>query len=263
MTINPHQLFLDDRRKNISAIGQSQHISNISNEWIQEVSAFKYVFNFDWLGRPIIQIGNDMVAVQEAIWQTQPDLIIETGIAHGGSLVYHASLLALLDMCEASAKGHVLDPRQPKRRVLGIDIDIRSHNRDAIEGHPLAAYMEMFEGSSIDPSMIEKVSAFSKSFKRVMLILDSNHTEAHVLAELEGYADLVSPGSYCIVFDTAIENMPDGFYNDRPWGKGDNPLSAIKKFLTHRTDFQVDHQLDDKILIGNAPGGFLRRTQSS
>lgn len=262
MTINPHQLFLDERRKNIAAIRESEHISSLSNEWIQEVSPFKYVFNFDWLGRPIIQMGNDMIAVQEAIWQTRPDLIIETGIAHGGSLVYHASLLAILDMCEAAENGQLLDPRCPKRRVLGIDIDIRSHNREAIEQHPLCPYMEMLEGSSIDPNIIEKVSNFAKNFKRIMLILDSNHTEEHVLAELHGYADLVSSGSYCIVFDTAIENMPDGFYKDRPWSKGDNPLSAIKKFLLDRQDFHVDHELDAKILIGNAPGGFLRRTRS-
>lgn len=257
--MNPVESFLNERRENIAAIRESAHISELSNEWIREVSAFKYIFNYDWLGRPIIQMGSDMVAVQEAIWRAKPDLIIETGIAHGGSLVYHASLLAMLDLCEAAESGTTVDPRHPKRRVLGIDIDIRPHNRKAIEGHPLFAYLEMLEGSSIDPGMIAKVAAFAKGFRRIMLVLDSNHTEAHVLAELEGYADLISPGGYCIIFDTAIEDMPEGFYTDRPWGKGDNPLSAVHKFLENRPDFSVDHELDGKILIGNAPGGFLRR----
>lgn len=260
--MNPVESFLEDRKRNISAIRESDRLSELSNEWIREVSAFKYIFNFDWLGRPIIQIGSDMVAVQEVIWKTKPDLIIETGIAHGGSLVYHASLLAMLDLCDAAVNGGTVDPRRPKRRVLGIDIDIRPHNREAIEAHPLRGYLEMFEGSSIDPAMLARVSDFAKDFPRVMLVLDSNHTEAHVLAELEGYADLVSPGCYCVVFDTAIENMPEGFYTDRPWGRGDNPLTAVHKFLAKRSDFEVDPETDGKILIGNAPGGFLRRTDA-
>lgn len=261
--MNPVESFLEDRKRNVAAIRESDRLSQLSNEWIREVSAFKYIFNFDWLGRPIIQIGSDMVAVQEAIWRTKPDLIIETGIAHGGSLVFHASLLAMLDLCDAAANGGTVDPRKPKRRVLGIDIDIRSHNREAIESHPLAGYLEMFEGSSIDPGMISRVADFAKGFPRVMVVLDSNHTEAHVLAELEAYAPLVSPGGYCIVFDTAIEHMPEGFYHDRPWGRGDNPLTAVHKFLADHSDFSVDDDLDGKILVGNAPGGFLRRADSS
>ncbi len=259
--MNPVESFLENRRRNIAAIRESSHISELSNEWIREVSAFQYCYNFDWFGRPIIQIGSDMVAVQEAVWRTKPDLIVETGIAHGGSLIYHASLLAMLDLCDAAAAGGTVDPSRPKRRVLGIDIDIRAHNREAIETHPLSSYVEMFEGSSVAPAMVARVADFAKDFRRVMVVLDSNHTEAHVLAELDGYADLVDPGGYCIVFDTAIENMPEDFYEDRPWGKGDNPLSAITKFLRKRDDFQVDAEIDGKILIGNAPGGFLRRIE--
>ncbi len=257
--MNPVESFLEDRKRNIAAIRESNHLSELSNEWIREVSAFKYIFNFDWLGRPIIQIGSDMVAVQEAVWQTKPDLIVETGIAHGGSLIYHASLLAMLDLCDAAVGGGTVDPRRPKRRVLGIDIDIRAHNREAIGAHPLSGYVEMFEGSSVDPTMVTRVADFANGFQRVMVVLDSNHTEEHVLAELEAYADLVSPGGYCIVFDTAIEHMPEEFYGDRPWGKGNNPLTAVYKFLSERHDFAVDGELDGKILVGNAPGGFLRR----
>jgi len=212
--MNPVESFLEDRRRTLTAIRESKSLSNLSNEWIREVSAFKYIFNFDWLGRPIIQMGSDMVAVQEAIWMTRPDLIIETGIAH---------------------------------------------NREAIEAHPLRGYLEMFEGSSIDPAMVARVADFAKGFSRVMVVLDSNHTESHVLAELEAYAPLVSPGGYCVVFDTAIENMPEDFYNDRPWGRGDNPMTAVWKYLESNPEFAIDGDLDGKILIGNAPNGFLRR----
>jgi cephalosporin hydroxylase len=257
--MNPVESFLEDRKRNIASIRESHRLSHISNEWIREVSAFKYIFNFDWLGRPIIQIGGDMVAVQEAVWRTRPDLIIETGIAHGGSLVYHASLLALLDVCDAFRTGQTVDPRKPKRRVLGIDIDIRAHNREAIESHPLSGYLRMLEGSSIDPEMVARVADFAKGFERVMVLLDSNHTEAHVLAELQAYAPLVSPGGYCIVFDTGVENMPEDFYSDRPWGKGDNPMTAVRKYLAYTPEFAIDAELDGKILIGNAPNGFLRR----
>ncbi|CAB4578897.1 MAG: cephalosporin hydroxylase [Actinobacteria bacterium] len=259
--MNSFETFLKQRSENIAAISESARILEISNQWVQEVSAYKYIFNYDWFGRPIIQMGSDMIAVQEVIWRTKPDLIIETGIAHGGSLIYHASLLAMLDLCEAAENGGAVDPRNPSRRVLGIDIDIRPHNRKAIEGHPFFGYIDMFEGSSIDLGMISRVKTFAKNFSRIMLVLDSNHTEAHVLAELEGYADLVSPGCYCIVFDTAIENMPEGHYTDRPWGKGDNPLSALRKYLPSHPEFSVDHEFDGKILIGNAPGGFLRRKE--
>lgn len=258
--MNPVELFLEERRSNIAAIRESKSISDLSNEWIREVSGFKYIFNFDWLGRPIIQMGSDMVVVQEAVWKTRPNLIIETGIAHGGSLVYHASLLALLDLCDAFEATMTVDPRNPKRQVLGIDIDIREHNRTAINAHPLSGYLTMFEGSSVDPVMVDKVAKYAQNFERVMVLLDSNHTEEHVLAELEAYAPLVSPGGYCIVYDTAIENMPEDFYSDRPWGKGDNPMTAVCKFLKSNPEFSIDAEFDGKILIGNAPSGFLRRS---
>lgn len=257
--MNPVEEFLKERRDNIASIAKSESLKKISNQWIAEVSEFKYIFNFDWLGRPIIQIGSDMVAMQEIIWRTRPDLIIETGIAHGGSMVYYASMLALLDVCEAAEKGKSLDPRDSCRRVLGIDIDIRPHNRSAIEAHPLYSYLELFEGSSVDRSMASKVADYAKDFKSIMLVLDSNHTESHVLAELEAYADLITPGNYCVVFDTAVENMPKDLYKDRPWGIGNNPMTAVRKFLEQREDFYLDVEQDSKILIGNAPNGYLRR----
>ncbi|HUF81697.1 MAG TPA: CmcI family methyltransferase, partial [Burkholderiales bacterium] len=152
----------------------------------------KYSYNFTWLSRPIIQYPQDIVAMQELIWRVRPDLIVETGIAHGGSLVLSASMLALLDYCDAAASGRSLDPRASRRRVLGVDKDIRAHNRGAIEGHPLAHHIEMIEGSSIVPDVIARVRAFATGYERVLVYLDSNHTHAHVLAELEAYAPLAT-----------------------------------------------------------------------
>lgn len=223
----------------------------------------KYSYNFSWLSRPIIQYPQDMVAIQELIWQVKPDLIIETGIAHGGSLMLSASMLALLEYCEAVERGETLDPRIPHRRVLGIDIDIRAHNRTAIETHPLAHRIDMIQGSSIDSKVVEQVRGIAAKFQRVMLCLDSNHTHDHVFAELEAYAPLVSPGSYCVVFDTIIEDMPDDLFLDRPWGKGNNPKTAVREFLKTHPEFEIDKQIEHKLLITVAPDGYLKRNPSS
>jgi len=219
----------------------------------------KYSYNYFWLGRPIIQYPQDMVAMQELIWQIKPDLIIETGIAHGGSLILSASMLALLDYCDAIEQGTMLDPKAPRRRVLGLDIDIRDHNRTAIEAHPMANRIDMIEGSSIDPSIIAQVQDIVRGYECVLVCLDSNHTHKHVLAELEAYAPLVSPGSYCVVFDTIIEDMPADMFPDRPWGPGDNPKTAVWEYLKTHPEFETDKQVDHKLLISVAPDGYLKR----
>ena len=231
----------------------------------------KYSYNFNWLSRPIIQYPQDIVAMQELIWQVKPDLIIETGIAHGGSLIMSASMLAMLDYCEAVEKEQVLDPQATRRRVLGIDIDIRPHNRAAIEAHPMAHRIDMIQGSSIAPEVITQVHEIAKGYKRVLVILDSNHTHEHVLAEMDAYAPLTSSGSYCIVFDTVIEDLPNEMFPDRPWGKGDNPKTAVWEYLRRlkeegrkATDgaplaFEIDKSIENKLLITVAPDGYLRR----
>lgn len=219
----------------------------------------QYSYNYVWLGRPIIQYPQDMVAIQELIWKVRPDLVIETGIAHGGSLILSASMLALLDYCDAVESGQVLDPKAPLRRVLGIDIDIRAHNREAIEAHPMAHRIDMLQGSSIAPEVVAEVHDRAKGHKRVLVILDSNHTHEHVLAELAAYAPLVTPGSYCVVFDSVIEDLPAGMYPDRPWDVGDNPKTAVREFLSRHSDFVVDEDIEAKLLITVAPGGYLRR----
>ena len=222
-------------------------------------AAEKYPYNFFWLGRPIIQYPQDIVATQELIWQVKPDLIIETGIAHGGSLILGASILAMIEYAEAVETGTVLDPAKPERRVLGVDIDIRAHNRAAIEAHPMSGRIDMIQGSSIAPDVIAQVKAKTKGFNRVMVFLDSNHTHDHVLAELEAYAPLTSFGSYCIVYDTLIEDMPADHYPDRPWGKGDNPKTAVWKYLETHKEFEIDKHIDTKLLVTVASDGFLKR----
>jgi cephalosporin hydroxylase len=221
----------------------------------------KYSYNFTSLGRPVIQYPQDMVAVQELIWKIKPDLIIETGIAHGGSLIMSASMLALLDMCEAIESGTVLDPKKSKRKVVGLDIDIRQHNREAIEAHPMSSRIQMIQGSSIAAEVIEQVKAVSKNYQRVLVCLDSNHTHDHVLAELEAYAPLTSVGSYCIVFDTIVEDMPKAMFSDRPWGPGNNPKTAVWEYLKTHPEFEIDKSIDHKLLISVAPDGYLKRVK--
>ncbi len=204
----------------------------------------QYSYNYSWMGRPIIQYPQDMMAMQEILWRIQPDLVIETGIAHGGSLVFYASI------CQLIGKGE----------VLGVDIDIRAHNRTAIEAHPMAARIRMIQGSSTDPSVLDQVRSQAMG-KKVLVVLDSNHTHAHVLAELQAYAPLVSVGSYCVVFDTVVEDLPAGMYPDRPWDVGDNPKTAVKAYLAGNDAFTVDDDVDAKTLISVAPGGYLRRVR--
>lgn len=210
----------------------------------------KYSYNFSWMGRPIIQYPQDMVAMQEIIWRIKPDLIIETGIAHGGSLLFYASILELVSNC-GGGEGH----------VLGIDIDIRAHNRKAIEEHPMAKRISMIEGSSIEPNVIAKVHDKARQKKRILVSLDSNHTHDHVLAELDAYASLTTIGSYCVVFDTLIEDMQDDAYPDRPWRKGNNPKTAVWQWLKSHQEFEIDQSVHNKLLITVAPDGYLRRVR--
>lgn len=233
----------------------------VRNFFIEHIVKTRYTYNFSALGRPIIQLPQDMVAIQELIWSVKPDLIIETGIAHGGSLIMSAAMLTLLEYCDAVTQGTTLDPQAPQRKVLGIDIDIREHNRTAIEAHPMASKIAMIQGSSIAPEIIQQVHEFSRPFSRILVCLDSNHTHEHVLAELKAYAQLTSVGSYCIVLDTAIDDVPKELFMDRPWGPGDNPKTAVHEFLKQSDDFEIDHGIDDKLLVSVGPEGYLKRVK--
>jgi cephalosporin hydroxylase len=263
--------FHKDVNNNINRLKGDGDLRSLSTEWIKKVENYKYVYNFSWLGRPVIQVPQDIVAMQEIIWEVKPDLIIEMGIAHGGSLVMNASYLAMLDYCEAVESNEVLDPKKPKRIVLGVDIDIREHNRKEIREHPMSSRIDMLEGSSISKDIISKVTDYAKNFKKVLVILDSNHTHEHVLAELKAYGPLVTKDSFLVVFDTIIEDMPSSYYSDRPWGVGNNPKTAVWEYIDflaqnkinaldgETLSFQIEKTLEAKLQITFAPDGFLKR----
>ena len=238
--------------------GNSQ-LCETAASFIRASTSPKYSYNFSWQGRPIIQYPQDMAAMQELIWEIKPDLIIETGIAHGGSLIFSASMLALLDMCDAIESGKSINPKVSNRKVLGIDIDIRAHNRAAIEAHPMASRIQMIQGSSIAADIIAQVHAVAAKYSRILVCLDSNHTHEHVLAELKAYAPLTSVGSYCVVFDTVVEDLPKEMFPDRPWGPGNNPKTAVWEYLKTHPEFQIDKSIQDKLLITVAPDGYLKR----
>ena len=230
-----------------------------SRAWLRKAFEHKFMYNFNWLDRPIIQIPNDILAMQEIIWEIKPDLVIETGIAHGGSLIMSASMLALLDMCDAIESNHSINPRESKRKVLGIDIDIRAHNKEAIEAHPMSRRIQMIEGSSISDDVISQVHDVASKYNTVLVCLDSNHTHDHVLAELNAYSGLTTVDSYCVVFDTIVEDLPAEMFPDRPWGPGNNPKTAVWEFLKDHPEFQIDKDIQNKLLITVAPDGFLKR----
>jgi cephalosporin hydroxylase len=229
--------------ENMAAMAADDALRARALQLLIESAPYKYSYNFTWLGRPIIQYPQDILAVQEIIWRVKPDLIIETGIAHGGSLVFSASMLELL-----SGDGI----------VVGIDIEIREHNRRAIEAHPLFHRISMIEGSSTDEAVARQVREIAAGKQHVLLLLDSNHTHAHVRRELDLYSPLVTQGSYIVVFDTIIEDLPEDFFPDRPWGPGNNPRTAVREFLRDSDRFEIDREIEAKLLITVAPEGYLR-----
>lgn len=256
-----NQAFEAEVQRILDSNAASPALAGASRSWMEESIRARYSYCFRWLGRPIIQYPQDMAAMQELIWEVRPDLVIETGIAHGGSLVFSASMLALLDYCDAAAGGGTLDPSRPARTVLGIDIDIRPHNREAVEAHPMASRIRMIQGSSVDPAVVEQVREAARGKRRVLVALDSNHTHDHVLAELEAYAPLVTPGSYCVVFDTVVEHLPRELCPDRPWGPGDNPKTAVHAWIKGHPEFEIDRRIVDKLQLTVAPDGYLRRVR--
>jgi len=249
--VDPSELFKSQVAQNIVAFGTDEDVQALSRIWTRETNRSNYTYNFSWLGRPIIQYPQDIIAVQEIIWSVQPDLIIETGIAHGGSLIFSASMLELNAACGG--------PQDAE--VVGVDIDIRDHNREAIEAHPMFKRISMIQGSSIAPEVIQQVKTRATSKQRVLICLDSNHTHDHVLAELQAYASLVSVGSYCVVLDTIIEDMPAEMFPARPWGPGNNPKTAVREYLKSHPEFEIDKSIEHKLLITVAPDGYLKRVR--
>lgn len=241
--MGPIEEFEKQKREAIAKMASDGDMREITRQWFYKSCYHQYSYNLTWLCRPIIQYPQDIIASQEIIWSVKPDLIIETGIAHGGSLIFSASMLELL-----GGDG----------QVLGIDIDIREHNRVEIEKHPMFKRITMIEGSSIDNAVARQVHNFAKDKERILVILDSNHTHKHVLREMELYSPLVKKGSYLVVFDTVVEDMPHELCEDRPWGKGNNPKTAVWEFLKINDRFEIDKEIENKLLITVAPDGYLK-----
>jgi cephalosporin hydroxylase len=243
-TPSAHPDYQQEKKDRIARFGSDAEFRALSNQWRAMALERKYMNNFSWLGRPLIQLPMDAMALQEIIWTVKPELVIETGVAHGGSLVLSASMLEMIG----------------QGSVVGVDIEIRPHNRQAIESHPLGHRIQLIEGSSTAPDVVAQVRAAAAGKKSVLVCLDSNHTHAHVLAELQAYAGLVTVGSYCVVFDTFVEDMPDDYvWTDRPWGKGDNPKTAVWEWLRSHPEFEIDKSVEDRLLVTSAPDGFLKR----
>jgi cephalosporin hydroxylase len=257
VTVKQFQL---QRQANVKAQGENKPFFELTQQWVNQSCKDDYCYSFDWMSRPIIQYPQDMVALQEIIWQVKPDLIIECGIAHGGSLIYSASLLAMHDYCEASGTSDkILDLSQNGSKVLGIDVDIRPHNLKAIKNHPLSHKIQLIEGSSITPETIARVKEIAKDYETILVLLDSNHTHEHVLGELNAYAMLATIDSYCIVYDTVIEDMPSDFHENKPWAPGNSPKTAVWAFVENNKNFEIDHSIVSKLMITVAPDGYLKR----
>ncbi|MBU4370170.1 cephalosporin hydroxylase family protein [Patescibacteria group bacterium] len=249
MSNNQLKKFKSESMERVDSYNNNLELQEVRWKLFKEMNKIKYFYNFFWLGVPIIQSPQDMQALQEIIWDVKPDLIIETGIAWGGSILFSASMLKLLETCGEIEKGD----------VIGIDIDIRSHTRELITTHPMSKNITMLEGSSIDSKMVKKIANLAKNKKRVLIILDSNHTHDHVLAELKIYAPLVSLGSYIIAQDTIIEDLPTEYILNRHWSKGNNPKTAVWEFLKQNDNFKIDKIIESKIMLTNSPDGFLKR----
>lgn len=247
--MSEYEKFKRECATEIAQMGDDGELALATRAWMDRANRAKYSYHFEWMGRPIIQYPQDILAVQEIIWSVQPDLIIETGIAHGGSLIFSASMLEL-NAISGGAKD---------AEVLGIDIHIRAHNRAAVEAHPMARRISMIEGSSVAPEVVAAVRAKAAGKRSVLVMLDSNHTHDHVLAELDAFAHLATVGSYCIVFDTVIEDMPADAFTDRPWSRGNNAKTAVYEFLERHPEFEIDKSIQHKLLVTVAPDGYLKR----
>ena len=256
--LDPITLFENECAEESYKQARDKSFVKLSDSWLNKSWKHKYTYHFKWMDRPIIQMPQDILALQEIIWKVKPDLIIETGIAHGGSICLSASLLALLEMEDNYIKND-FNKIKNNRKVVGIDVDIRRHNKEKLNNHFLSEKIVMIEASSVDLKTFEKVKKISQDYSNILVILDSNHTDEHVLKELNLYGSLVSQNSYCIVFDTVIEKMDDAFSKDRPWSKKNSPKSAIEKFLKANESFEIDHSIDDRLILSMAPGGFLKK----
>lgn len=234
--------FEASKRENARKQAADPQLTKLTNEFLTVSDRHNYFYQWTWCGLPLIQLPADIVALQELVWTCQPDVVVETGIAWGGSMVFFASIMELVG----------------KGRVIGVDVVLPDKNREAISRYPFSKRIELVHGSSIDPTVIAGVKAMIKPGEKVMVILDSNHTHEHVLEELRAYAPLVSQGQYLIVSDTIVEDLPPQTHRKRPWGPGNNPKTALRAYMQETDRFEVDQYLNDKILTTCMPDGYVR-----
>lgn len=241
--MTPREQFEIEKQQNIRDQGANEGLRDLALAFMRDTGKYKYTYNFSWMGFPVIQFPQDLMAMSEIIFRTRPDLIIETGVAHGGGLIFYASLLEMFGI---------------DGTVVGVEVDLREHNRKAILDHPLARRIRLIDGSSTAPDVIGAVNDLAAQATSTLVVLDSNHTHDHVLRELELYAPLVRPGGYLVVFDTTIEDQPEGFFPDKEWDKHNNPKTAVREYLKRTNRFVVDAEIENKLLITVAREGYLR-----
>ena len=237
--------FLADRRRNSVALGQDEAAFTASVEAVVRADRHSYAYLWTWLGVPIIQLPADVMATQEVVWDCKPDVVIETGVARGGSLIFMASLLTLIG----------------KGKIVGVDIDIRAHNRRSIEEHALTNLVTLIEGPSTDPETIARVRETIPDGASVMVILDSDHSYDHVLDELRVYGPLVTPGQFLVVADTLLGRLtPEQTPKARAdvWEPGNEPLSALREYMRETDRFSIDEAINGKLILSSSPGGYLR-----
>lgn len=234
---------MNDADALISAMGKDARVRELAMSFLEETAKYRYTYHFSWMGRTIVQAPQDVMAMQELIWQIKPQCIIETGVAHGGSVVFYASMLELLG-------GDGV--------VVGVDVEIKPDNRRAIEAHSMGGRIHLVEGSSTDLTVLKRVREIVGNRGPVLVALDSNHTHDHVLRELELYSTFVRAGSYVVVFDTTIEDMPNELYPNRPWNKLNNPKTAVRQFLRDNSRFVVDQRVQNRLQITVAMDGYLK-----
>ncbi|GMQ82800.1 MAG: cephalosporin hydroxylase family protein [Rhodothermia bacterium] len=236
-----------ERSKREQAFAQSndKNLRRISLDFVVESDKYAYGYQWTWLGVPVIQLPQDILITQEIIWNTKPDLIVETGIAWGGSIVLYAAILELIG----------------NGRVIGIDVALPDKNRREIMKYPFSRRITLYEGSSVEPDIVSKVVAEFSRGEKVMVLLDSDHTHDHVLQELRMYAPLVTPGQYLVVSDTVVDDIPIQEHRPRPWSRGNNPKTALNAYLKETDRFEIDDEIDAKLLVSYSPNGYVRCTR--
>lgn len=246
-TILTREEFEDLRRKSAREMASDADLRRRAIDIkVKAGHEYYWVHQTNWMGEPCLQLPQDMFALQEAIYKCRPDYIVECGVAWGGTLLFYATLLKELG----------------GKKVIGVDIFIPDDLRERLLAKaPFPGAIELIQGSSVDELTVEEVKKIIGADSRVMVILDSHHTHDHVIRELQLYGALVGPGCYLICGDTIIEEQPPADKRPRPWGKGNNPATALKEYLAGRNDFEVDRDIEDKLLLSNMPGGYLRRSE--